>query len=302
MSGITFIAIDWGGRSFRAWALDGAGHVIAMRTGPDGLKTVADGNFSEVIEKHCGEWLAAAPEAPVLMKGMIGSQSGWLEAAYAPCPLRFSDLHAQAARFEALGRPIVILPGATCADAAGGNEVMRGEEVQIFGAAALTGRLEATICIPGTHSKWARLQDDVLTAFHTYVTGELYQLLLKHSLVGALAQGAAHRDAAFRRGLDRGAAFPLSHAIFAARASTLTNNLKPDEVASFLSGALIGAELAAQKVTDGVLLMASGVLADRYSAALTHFGFRFDMMDAGAATLAGFSRFVQELSRQRVPA
>lgn len=302
MSGITFIAIDWGGRSFRAWALDEAGKAIAARKGPDGLKTVADGKFSEVIEKHCGEWLAAAPEAPVLMKGMIGSRSGWLEAAYASCPVRFSDLHMQAARFEALGRRMVILPGATCADMAGGNDVMRGEEVQIFGAAALTGRVEATICIPGTHSKWARLQDDVLTAFHTYVTGELYQLLLGNSLVGALAQGETHNDTAFRRGLDRGAAFPLSHAIFAARASTLTKNLKPDEVASFLSGTLIGAECAAQKVTDGVLLMASGVLADRYSAALTHFGTRFDMVDAGAATLAGFSRFVQELSRQRVPA
>ncbi|KUF10851.1 2-dehydro-3-deoxygalactonokinase [Pseudoponticoccus marisrubri] len=302
MSRIAFIAVDWGSTAFRAWALDHGGAVLATRTGPDGLKSIENRAFSEVLDRHCGDWCAAAPEAPVLMQGMVGARGGWVEAAYAPCPARFGQLTAQATRFEADGRTIVILPGATVADDSGGHDVMRGEEVQIFGAAELTGRGTAQICIPGTHCKWAELRDGVLTGFRTFVTGEMYQLLLQHSLVGALSEGTDLRDGAFRRGLDRGAALPLSHAVFAARASTLTGNMAPAEVASFLSGVLIGAEWAAQDQPRDVLLMASGVLADRYAAALTHFGTPFESVDADAATLAGLTRAARSPWPERVAA
>lgn len=302
MPPITFIAVDWGSSSFRAWAMDPAGHVLEARNGPDGLKTVENRDFSGVITRHCAAWLDAAPEAPVLMQGMVGARTGWIEAAYAPCPVRFDQLVAQATHFEAEGRRMAILPGATVADASGGHDVMRGEEVQIFGAAALTGHDSARICIPGTHSKWASLEAGALTGFRTFVTGELYQILLRNSLVGALAEGEAPHDAAFRRGLDRGAALPLSHAVFAARASTLTGGMAPEHVASFLSGVLIGAEWAAQEITDAVLLMASGVLAERYATALSHFGTRFDSVDAEAATLAGLTRAARHLWPERVAA
>lgn len=302
MTRITFIAVDWGSSSFRAWALDHEGQILDRRSGPDGLKTVENRDFPGVLSKHCGDWFVDAPKAPVLMQGMVGARTGWVEAAYAPCPARFDRLVEQATHFDIDGRAMVILPGATAADGAGGNDVMRGEEIQIFGAARLTGRKAATICIPGTHSKWARLEDGALTAFRTFITGELYQLLLRQSLVGALAEGETMDDTAFRRGLDRGAALPLSHAVFAARASTLTGGMAPGEVAAFLSGVLIGAEWAAQEVAEDVLLMASGVLADRYATALTHLGTRFDSVDADAATLAGLTRAAQSLWPERVAA
>ncbi|MGP6089237.1 2-dehydro-3-deoxygalactonokinase [Antarctobacter jejuensis] len=298
MSRITFIAVDWGSSSFRAWALDRAGQVLDTRKGPDGLKTVSERDFAGVIRRHCSTWFDAAPEAPVLMQGMVGSRTGWVEAAYAPCPVTFDDLGGQATHFDADGRRMVILPGAT----AGGEDVMRGEEIQIFGAAALTGKTTATICIPGTHSKWAQLEGDALTGFRTFVTGELFQLLLQQSLVGALAQGSDYNEAAFLRGLDRAAALPLSHAVFAARASTLTGGMAPEDLASFLSGVLIGAECAAQEAASPVLLMASGVLADRYERALDHRGVRFDKVDADAATLAGLTRAAKSLWPDQVAA
>lgn len=298
MSRINFIAVDWGSSSFRAWALDRTGQILDMRKGPDGLKAVSNLDFDGVIRRHCGAWFDAAPEAPVLMQGMVGARTGWVEAAYARCPVRFDDLGRQATRFDVNGRSMVILPGAT----ADGEDVMRGEEIQIFGAAALTGKTTALICIPGTHSKWAQLQDDALTGFRTFITGELFQLLLQHSLVGALAQGTDFSEAAFLRGLDRAVDLPLSHAVFAARASTLTGGMAADDVASFLSGVLIGAECAAQGDTGPVLLMASGVLADRYQRALDHRGIGFDTVDADAATLAGLTRAAQSLWPDRVAA
>lgn len=302
MPDISFIAVDWGSSSFRAWAMDQTGAVIDGRNGPDGLRTIENKQFSSVLARHCADWFAAAPKAPVLMQGMVGSRTGWVEAAYAPCPVRFSQIAEQATVFEDNGRQIVILPGATAEDDTGGNDVMRGEEVQIFGAAALTGRDSATICIPGTHSKWAYLAQGALTGFRTFVTGELYQILLNNSLVGALATGDSFNEAAFRRGLDRGAAQPLSHAVFAARASTLTGTLAPEDVASLMSGVLIGSECAAQDITGPVLLMASGVLAQRYEAALTHFGTDFDKVDADDATLAGLTHAARGLWPQRVAA
>ena len=123
---------------------------------------------------------------------------------------------------------------------------MRGEELQLLGLAETAGLTDATVCIPGTHSKWARLDNGELTGFRTFVTGELFQLLRRHSLVGALAEGDAHDDAAFRRGLARGAGQALSHAVFAARANALGGTLAPAAVSSFLSGVLIGAEIAAR--------------------------------------------------------
>ena len=298
----SFIAVDWGSSSFRAWAVSTAGEVIAARSGPDGLKSVKDRDFEAVIRRHCGDWLEADPTLPVLMQGMVGARGGWQEAPYAACPVRFADLAANAGRFHIGAHPVVILPGA-CMKTDTGGDVMRGEEVQILGAAMLTGRDEAVICIPGTHSKWARLAAGTLSGFQTFVTGELFQLLLNSSLVGALAEGDEMQEAAFGRGLDRGAALPLSHAVFAGRASVLTGQMPGTEVAAFLSGVLIGAECAAQPADDSpVLLLASGVLADRYARALDHFGRAHLPVDADAASLAGLTRVAQDLWPRRVAA
>ncbi|WP_323764523.1 2-dehydro-3-deoxygalactonokinase [Marinovum sp.] len=297
MTQTSFIAVDWGSSSFRAWAVDAEGTVLAATNGPDGLKSVENRGFDAVIRAHCGTWMNADPTTPILMQGMVGARAGWHEAPYVPCPARFNDLAAHALRFAIDTHPAVILPGA-CME----SDVMRGEEVQILGAALLTGQQTATICIPGTHCKWAELSGGALTGFSTFVSGELYQLLLTQSLVGALAQGDSHDDAAFRRGLDRGATLPLSHAVFAGRAGVLTGGLAPEEVASYLSGVLIGAECAAQGDDGPVLLLASGVLTERYAAALAHFGRRMTHVDAEAATLAGLTRAARSLWPERLAA
>lgn len=290
-----FLAVNWGGTSFRVWAVAADGTILQTRSAADGLKSVENRQFGTVLRRHCGDWLAADARVPLVMNGMVGARDGWIETAYAPCPLRFDALTQTATRFELDQHPVVILPGATATESDGNSDVMRGEEVQIFGAAYLTGMRDAVICIPGTHSKWAVLRDSTLSGFRTFVTGEVFALLLNTSLVGALAKEAAFDANAFRRGLDRGAAQPLSHAVFAARASTLTGALAPTEVASFLSGVLIGAECAAQDGDGPVVLMASGVLADRYGAALSHFGRTHRLVDAGAATLAGLTRAARAL-------
>jgi 2-dehydro-3-deoxygalactonokinase len=292
-----FIAIDWGSSSFRAWALSATGTVLAEARSDQGLKSVADRGFEAVVAANCGPWLRSGRRIPVVLSGMVGSRTGWVEADYVACPADPAGLSGGATRFEIAGHPAAILPGVLCHTPEGHADVMRGEEVQILGGGRLTEIGDALVCIPGTHSKWARLEGGALTWFRTFVTGELYALLRHRSLVGALAEGERFDRDAFGRGLGYGARTPLAHAVFSARADALTGGLAAEAVASYLSGLLLGAELAGRPEAGGaeVVLMASGVLAERYEAALGLVGLPYRVLDAEQATIAGLALAAREL-------
>jgi 2-dehydro-3-deoxygalactonokinase len=228
---------------------------------------------------------------------MVGSRTGWVEADYVPCPADLAGLSSGATRFAIDGHPAAILPGVSCRNPEGHADVMRGEEVQILGAGRLTAIGDALVCIPGTHSKWARLEGGALTGFRTFVTGELYELLRRRSLVGALAEGDGFDPAAFGQGVDYGTRAPLAHAVFSARADVLTGGMAAAAVSSYLSGLLIGAELAGRPEAGGaeVVLLAAGVLAERYRAAFEVVGLPFRPIDAEAATIGGLALAAREL-------
>ena len=121
--------------------------------------------------------LSAAGRQFFLLSGMVGSKNGVLEAPYCPCPASPANLAAALAWLEP--NRIAIVPDVRCAF----DDVMRGEGTQIFGAAAMLGWHDAVMVLPGTHSKWARLQGGTITSFNTLMTGELYALLAPHSIL-----------------------------------------------------------------------------------------------------------------------
>jgi 2-dehydro-3-deoxygalactonokinase len=286
-----FVAVAWGNAGFRAWLMAPDGRVLDSRESGGGLSSVRDRDFAGVLRANCGPWLSASPGVPVLLSGMVGSRTGWQEAPYAPCPLGANELVGRAARLRLDGHELLFLPGAVSEGSDGALDIMRGEELQILGAARSRGIADATICIPGTHAKCATLRNGRLTGFRTYVTGELFKLLRHDSLVGALAEGDEFDEAAFARGIHRGMDVPLSHAVFAARADALNGRLAPKAVSSYLSGILIGGELADYPEQEGppLLLIASGTLAERYETALHILARPFERIDARQAALAGFA-------------
>ena len=149
------------------------------------------------------------------------------------------------------GGELAIVPGARCIGAAGVPDVMRGEETQLVGAIRLDEPARPGRA-PGTHSKWAVVERGRLVEFATYMTGELYAVLLSHSILGRMAAeiaGAAEaRGAAFARGVVRGSAGDgLAHAIFGARTLALAGDLAPEDVGDWLSGVLIGDEIRAAR-------------------------------------------------------
>ena len=81
-------------------------------------------------------------------------------------------------------------------------DVMRGEETQIFGALALSGRDEGLFLLPGTHSKWAEVKDGRIVSFRTFMTGEVFGALKDHTILGRLMREGGDADG-FARGVAK---------------------------------------------------------------------------------------------------
>jgi 2-dehydro-3-deoxygalactonokinase len=235
------VAIDWGTSSARAYCLDADGSVVAQRDTPLGVRHVRDGRFDAALAKLIdGMPLGLAPR---IACGMVGSRQGWIEAPYVSCPASLVALadHLVQLPFDVLA----IVPGVETRDVSGTPDVMRGEETQLLGAVAIDAPSVLAV-LPGTHSKWARVEHGRIVDFTTFMTGELYAVLLDHSTLGRLAghePGRFSRDA-FSRGVARGLREgELSHDLFGARTLSLAGQLQSDEVADWLSGLLIGREI-----------------------------------------------------------
>jgi 2-dehydro-3-deoxygalactonokinase len=280
------VAVDWGTSSLRGALLDPDGRVREEQSHPRGILSVKPGGFTEVFETLFGDWMRP-PGTRCLISGMAGSKQGWVEAPYCPCPAGLSEVRAKVLEIEP-GR-ISIAPGLSDSHD-GVPDVMRGEEVQIFGAMALTGLRDGLFVLPGTHNKWARVKNGMVTGFRTFMTGELYALLSQHSILARTLDTSAPLDeAAFLQGVtqsDNGQG--LLHNAFGARTLALFDRMPTRELASYLSGILIGEELRTQSVHAAVdvVLIGSPALTQRYLLALQAAGTQARTLGA-EATWAG---------------
>ena len=237
----SFIALDWGTTSFRAYRVTGEGTVLETIAAPEGILHVEGGNFEAALEKHIGAWDVGLP---VIAAGMITSRQGWIELPYLPCPASAADLaRALHHHTTASGRRIAFATGLSYRAPNGMPEVMRSEEVQVFGS---LGSGFTHFIAPGTHSKWIATGAEQILSYATYVTGEVFAALKDHTILGRLMKPGPDDDEAFalgvRAALDDPAGF--LHRIFSARSLALFGELAPEAIASCLSGQVIGTEVA----------------------------------------------------------
>lgn len=290
-----FVAVDWGTSSLRAARIAADGQVLEERASARGILTVPAGGFPAVLQETCGDWLGAG--ALCLVSGMAGSRQGWREAPYCPCPAGFGELGRSLA-WTAPGR-IALVPGLSC-EHAGVPDVMRGEEVQIFGAQSLLSVREGLFVLPGTHSKWARVEEGRVRDFATFMTGEAYALLRQHSILARTLppQDGPLRQDAFLQGVQHAqAAGSLLRGAFSARTLALFEQLAVDAQPSYLSGLVIGEELRAQQqLPKEVVLIGSPALAQRYALALQALGVHSRSLGA-EATWRGLWALAQTLER-----
>lgn len=280
----SFIAVDWGTTNRRAYLIGPDGGVVQEMEDDLGVSSVAQGAFPAAVSS-IRERLG---DPPLLMAGMIGSNRGWHEAPYVRCPVGPDELVAQLAWVEP-GR-IAIVPGVAFVDGATGD-VMRGEEVQVFGLLREQTVVGSTICHPGTHTKWISVDGNVITRFRTVMTGELFSLLREHSILAPLLKAEPQVSEAFFDGVHKGfSEGELSAELFAIRARVLLSLLPDSEASSFASGLLIGCDLRAGlevPIEEEVVVLGRPSLTRLYAAALRHCGRPAREVDGAQAFVAG---------------
>ena len=283
------VAVDWGTSSLRGALLDARGKVLEERSDARGILKVPAGGFPAVFESLFGDWMQT-PDTRCLISGMAGSKQGWVEAPYCACPAGRVEVGRQIIGIDALpGARISIVPGLRD-EHDGVPDVMRGEEVQIFGAMALMDADEGVFVLPGTHNKWATVKKGRVTGFRTFMTGEFYALLSQHSILARTLDADAPLDeAAFVEGVTRSDnGHGLLHNAFGTRTLALFERMPTAELASYLSGLLIGEELRTQSLHafGEVVLIGSPALTQRYTLALRATGIATRTLGA-EATWAG---------------
>ncbi len=241
--GAHLIAIDWGTTNLRATRLDATGRSLEVRSAAAGVLQVQDSAFEEALLALCGDWLQQG-QCALIASGMIGSRQGWREAAYLHTPAGPEQAAAALLPVEmSSGQSLWIIPGVHHRHEDGVDDVMRGEETQIWGGDFGDGSM---VVLPGTHSKWAGVDSTGrISGFRTWMTGELYSVLLQHSILGRLAKEGESSES-FALGVQRGLGQPgdLTALLFSVRTAGLMGRLDADCLPDYLSGLLIGAELA----------------------------------------------------------
>ena len=275
------IALDWGTSSFRGYLMTSSGEMLDSFANGKGILHCGKQRFEEVLEDFVGDWMDQYPHAPIIASGMIASRQGWIEAPYLKCPAGLAEFAQQLISLDLKrGRKIWFVPGAMYRSESNIPDVMRGEETQILGRVGLDQK-RFSFVMPGTHSKWVVVKNGKLSWFTTFMTGEIFAILLNHSILGRLIEEGPHDDRAFQRGLavakqaaQKGQGV-MNH-LFSVRSLGLFNEISSTGLKAYLSGVLIGAEVseATLEMIDKVNVQIVGdkQLIQFYQEALRFFG------------------------------
>ena len=299
-----FAAVDWGTSSFRLWLMDEAGSVLAERRSGEGMTSAAKTGFSPVLQSHL-QAVGAPADLPVIVCGMAGARQGWIEAGYVDVPALLPAVLSGAVSVPGESRSVHILPG-LAQRSAEAPDVMRGEETQLLGALDGTAQSgDQVICMPGTHSKWVQVNGENVSGFSTYMTGELFEVTSKYSVLShslADAEPFAGDRPAFAEAVRAAFEAPqrLTNQLFTVRSGMLLAGLTPTDAAARLSGTLIGAEIAGGLSSSGsrpttVRLVASGRLLGLYEGAFAALSLPFSTIDADDAVRTGLAAAARQI-------
>ncbi|MEY2587435.1 MAG: hypothetical protein RLY11_1284 [Bacteroidota bacterium] len=314
-----FISVDWGTTSLRASLCSSGGKTILQSVssddgalsvhqrflaqpekGPDAMKAF----YLKVLQGLVDQLdLSADQKMPILISGMASSTIGMETIAYAGLPFGLTGNNAVVKQWEVDGQDYFMVSGLATEE-----DLMRGEETQLVGAALLTNldhEEEALFIFPGTHAKHVLVKEGKVAGFKTYMTGEVFCQLFSNSI---LAQSVTpHHDhegsskEAFIKGVKEGSNGNILHQMFKVRTNGMFSRLSKEDNFSYLSGMLIGAELkdllSLQK--NRIILCGSGEMMQAYELALQCLNMNTAMLitiDASLATSVGQYQLWQQFS------
>lgn len=303
-----FIAVDWGSTRLRAFLCKHQAHreiqLLARSNGPGVTKAIE--SFEKTLFDSIEPWCEEYGNLPIYLSGQIGSSIGWRETDYLPCPISPEQIASKCLRFEAQGHQISIIPGLSCLLPNQHYDLMRGEELQVLGWLGQDpeNRIgQHLICLPGTHTKWVFVNNGQIVMFKTAMTGELYDILVNHSIL-IQDKNALFNQEAF----DQGAKFTLQseagsfvHGLFSVRSKQLFKQISAQQSTSYLSGLLIGSDVRAAinanewdiKSLNKIVLIGSPNLSKSFARVLESEGVNTEICKLTKTTLAGFSSVFQ---------
>lgn len=216
----------------------------------------------------------------ILISGMASSTIGMQEMPYASLPFAIDGSKASIQYFdiqEDFPSKVILISGARSDE-----DVMRGEETQLVGAAKLLGlqQQEAVLILPGTHSKHLHIKAGQLINIQTFMTGELFSLLINHSILKDSVELNEVTDfsksdiEAFKAGINKSLEFNVLHNLFTVRTNQLFNKFNKKQNSLYLSALLIGTELnhLTKKENTPLILCSGNNLHGLYKLALQELG------------------------------
>ena len=289
------VLCDWGSSRLRAY-LEVDGATVDRREGP-GIAALEVPPIV-VLRRTIDSWHASGGFGQIILCGMVGSRNGMIEVPYAAAPIGANAWAEHSVLHREDGLDLTIAAGVRGYGSSGAPDVMRGEEAQIFGALQCHPPLAAghhLVLLPGTHSKWVDVREGAISSFQTYVTGELFALLRDRSslLRAADAQGESQgeSDTGFAAGLERAGREGLAASLFETRSAQLLLDRTQGWARGFLSGLLIGDEVAAilraRTIRAPVTVIGERNLSALYRQALRHHGIETAELDGDRCVVAG---------------
>ncbi|MCZ2720391.1 2-dehydro-3-deoxygalactonokinase [Marinomonas sp. 15G1-11] len=299
MKSVDWLIIDWGTTNFRAFAMNKEGVLVSKTERPLGLLQVKNNQFSSSLKVVLEGWLGEYQHLPILMAGMVGSAQGWIDTCYVETPTSINKLARKSHSFKLpWGAQATIIPGVRYRSPLGNFDVMRGEEVQLFGLQTLESKANFVALFPGTHCKHMQINANKLSSFTTFMTGELFSILLNHSILGAGLPKQQDSLNAFKKGISESNKKPLTNQLFYTRTHRLFADIDETEVSEYLSGLLIGEELKTL-TTKNIYLVGDNKLCSRYQKACQILEIQVSVIDGDDVFLNGMLQIKKALNDEK---
>lgn len=212
----------------------------------------------------------------IIISGMASSTVGIKELPYADVPFNLDGSSAYTewiSAKSAVNNQVLLISGVQQSD-----DVMRGEETQLIGIASVfrVSQTDDSIYIlPGTHSKHIIVGNGRITYFKTFMTGEIFEMLTKHTVLSHAVTSPENREIpdderrAFKDGVNKALKTELLNSLFSVRINQIKNYFSTRQNYYYLSGLLIGSELKYLVSNNNQLVLcSSGNLLKLYELAI----------------------------------
>lgn len=291
---VPFVGVNWSSSAFRACLIHPVHGLIDEVVSADGVATTGRDDMARLASGLLEKWSAARA---IYAAGMIGSNLGWVEVPYVEAPARAETLADALVRVNIGKAQVAIVPGVACRRSVDGEpDVMRGEEVELLGLAQLDGVRDEWVVLPGTHTKWAKLTNGMLSEFFTSMSGEIFERLTTQGLLASVVDGPAEPGKALNDGLAYGTrgGLSLGTLLFGARGRAMRGLLDRKDAASFIKGLLIAGEMAdARRLlglsdANSITIVGNETSCALYASALAWNDLDDRVVDSRAACATGF--------------